>query len=186
MNIIYLDIDDVLADLTGGFVELYNRVNRTNFTKDDITDWDFMGVLPQWQHWWDYTEREPGFFRFLRPTPWAHEMVELAAKSGYRWAFCSSSPINHPGILDDRRIWLRRHFGDLDPQVQHRLIVAKRKELVVHEGDALIDDSVTNYDAVRAVGGTVFLLSQPWNEGHDARWTPEQILEWLRDVRKDG
>lgn len=183
--IIYLDIDDVLADLKRGFVELYNRVNGTDHAPSDVTGWNFAGVMQQWEHWWDYTEREPGYWRFLPPTPWAREMVELAVKSGHRWCFCSSLPIQHPGILDDRRIWLRRNFGDLDPQVQNRLVVAKRKEFVVHEGDALIDDSEANYKAVRAVGGTVFLLSQPWNRGHDARMSPEQIMDWLRNIRKD-
>ena len=183
--IIYFDIDDVLADLKRGFVELYNRVNGTSCMPEDITGWNFAGVMSHWEHWWDYTERDPGFWRFLPLTPWAKGMVERAANSDHPWCFCSSLPIRHPGILDDRRMWVQRNFGYIDPEVSKRLIVAKRKEFVVHKGDVLIDDSVTNYNAVQAVGGTVLLLSQPWNKGHDARMSPEQIMEWLRDLRKD-
>ena len=184
--IIYLDVDEVLADFTGAFVTLYNRRNGTNWTTDQITGWNFIPILQGNEKWWDYTETEKGFWRNLPLLPWAHEMVKLASESGYLWCFCTSLAICQPDILDDRRNWLHEHFREFDPKVSQRLIVAKRKELVVHEGDALIDDSVTNYDAVRAVGGTVFLLSQPWNEGHDSRWTPQQIIKWLRDIRKGG
>jgi 5'(3')-deoxyribonucleotidase len=182
--IIYFDIDDVLADLKRGFVTLYNRCSETTYKPGNITGWNFAGVLKPWENWWDYTEKDPGFWRFLPKTPWAQMMVLLAAESGYPWCFCSSLPINHPGILDDRRTWLQRNFGHLDPEVSQRLVVAKRKEFVVHEGDALIDDSVINCKAVRATGGTAFLLAQPWNEGDETRRTPKQILDWLRTIKK--
>jgi len=82
-----------------------------------------------------------------------------------------------------RKAWLDKHFT-VDPTdiPSKRLIVAQRKELVVTEGDILIDDYIKNLWAAQKVGATVFLLAQPWNQGDfPERMTPEQILKALRE-----
>lgn len=182
--IIYFDVDEVLAGLTTRFLEIYNQHNGTNYQVKHIRGWDFEGILKHYENWWDYTENHPDFWRSLPLTPWARDFVRIAADSRRQWAFCTSLPMNHPGVLDDRRVWLRHKFGDIDLKVHQRLIVARRKELVVHEGDVIVEDNPEYAQRIRAGGGTVLLLERPWNKDDPSRKTPEEIRQCLLDLQR--
>lgn len=45
-NTIALDLDSVLADVMQIWLEEYNNMFQTNFTKNDISDWHIYNVLP--------------------------------------------------------------------------------------------------------------------------------------------
>ena len=183
---IYLDCDDVLLDLTGAILDSCNARMGTNLTRNDLQDWEVDSILPAGTHWWEFTN-VPGFFRDLKPLPGSVDLVDAVRASGRAWGFLTSLPIKHTGnVMEERRICIDNNFAVDGHEIpSRRIIIAKRKELVVHEGDVLIDDYEHNIEAVEAVGGVGLLVAAPSNrKSQRPRWTLEQVRAWVLSHRK--
>ena len=184
---IYLDCDDVLFPFTQGILEACNQKHGTTLTLDDVHDWEVDTVLPAGTHWWDFTD-VPGFYRDLEPLPGARSLVDAVRASGRPWGFLTSLPIKHESsnVLEERRICIDNNFSMGGYEIpSRRLIVAKRKDLVVHPGDVLVDDYEYNIEAVEAVGGIGLLVAHPSNRSSKRpRWPLNQICAWVLSHRK--
>jgi len=182
---IYIDVDGILAQFVPALLKNYNQKHGTSLTPNDVTDWAFKGIFKHGQHWWDYTYPE-NFWTELETYSWAHALVAAAKATGKPYAFLTAlQDVEDRRSVMSRKAWLDKHFT-VDPTdiPSKRLIVAQRKELVVTEGDILIDDYIKNLWAAQKVGATVFLLAQPWNQGDfPERMTPEQILTALQVLK---
>lgn len=186
MTIIYLDVDGVLAQFAEAVVDKYNEVNGTGFTANDVTGWNFQPIIQEPDKWYNYA-RDLEMWKNLLPYPWAEPLVKAVIDTGYPWAFLTSLPIKPKGVLQARRDWVDREFGHLEQNISRRIVVAKRKELVVHEGDFLIDDTLDNCKAVRKAGGRTLLLMQPWNrdaEGKLTRCSVEHVFQVLEGLKR--
>jgi len=182
---IYIDCDDTLFPFTKGILEACNREHGTNLTVDDVIQWAVNPVLPPGVQWWEFTDRE-GFYRDLEPLPGARSLVNAVRASGRPWGFLTSLPVKHTSsnLIEERRICLDNSFAvDGRDIPSRRLIVAKRKDLVVHEGDVLIDDYIENIKAVEAVGAKGILVKQPSNRNTARpRWTLPEVTEWVKQL----
>jgi len=185
-GIIYVDVDGVLANWVQGLLSRINEAHGTSYVHDDWNSWD-ASIVPKGKKWWDYTsDRE--FWQHLPLYPWARELFMHAKVTGMPMAFLSSLPVKTPDVLEARREWLDEHMQGLWKwKPSEHLISANKKELVVHAGDLLIDDSPTNVNAVRnIVGAEVWCLAQPWNRGiTQDRLSPNVILHRLEHLRKE-
>jgi len=184
---IFIDIDGVLANYLERLLDNYNQRHGTSFIAADVTDWHLKNILQPGQKWGDYIDKD--FWTALKSYPWAHSLVRLVRDTKLPYAFLTALlDENRPDnafatFIDGRRKWLDDQFPTLEGQgfpPSTRLIFASCKDLVVKEGDLLIEDASHNVNAARAVGAHVLALAQPWNQDIKClRCTPEQILRFL-------
>ena len=177
--VIYGDVDDVLADFSGAFLDRLNAARGTRFRREDHTDYGFPGMLEPGKQWYDYVP-DVTFWASLPLHPWAQELMAAVRGTGYPYAFLSS--VFFGAAFDGRKMWLDHHFSADGAPGSKRLILAVRKSLVAREGDVLIDDAPHQIEATRQVGATVFALAMPWNGGVPGQLSPERVIQKVRDL----
>jgi 5'(3')-deoxyribonucleotidase len=179
---IFVDVDGVLADFMGQLLHNYNQKYGTNYKHADIKDWNFGGIFHSGRKWQDHINHD--FWVNLPLLPWAHQLVETIRATKKPYAFLTSLPNGTGTSVEDRRMWLDKHFM-IDPKdpPSKRMIVACRKDLVINKSDIMVDDSPDNVAAGRSVGATVLPMAQPWNPDIVGRMTPEEIMDFLYWVR---
>ena len=177
-RIIFIDVDDVLANFTRAFLARVNATNGTSFTYKDHQNWDFSCVLPPGQTWRQHISDEE-FWATLPLHPWADELMQAIWETGWEYAYLSAIPLGTAFM--GRKKWLDEHFQDGTNVAPHkRLIIAERKDFVVGGADSLIEDSPHHIEACRLTGASVLAISHPWNQGIDGLLTPQQVIDEIR------
>jgi 5'(3')-deoxyribonucleotidase len=139
---ILLDCDGPLADFSQQYLNYFNEMMGTSFTKGDIDEWDILSSLGL-----SGLEKEEarlkmhdivctkGYCMSIEPQPWAKYMVDQLKDMGH--VIVVTSPWRGSIYwMGEREKWLGQFFG-IDPK---DVIFAHRKNLVM--GDCLIDDKV--------------------------------------------
>ncbi len=181
-GILYMDVDGVLADMVGALVARVNAKNGTNWKPDDVESWDWEPIIKPPDIWWNYTG-DAKFWGTLPVLPLAQDLMRAALGTGMPVAFLSSLAIKTHGIWDARRNWLAKHFTSpqmADPGTY--LIAAERKDLVVHDGDLLIDDSEDNVIDVRRRGADGWCVARSYNVGAPNRMDVHEIIDNLAEL----
>jgi len=151
------DVDDVLCDLLTPWLASYNEEFDTNWTPDQLT---------QWEIWLDLGGREADVYRHLRASLYkvaqpffgALAVVEAVRAMGHEVVFLTSCPDawHYHAKLE----WLARYgFTRSDLEVipfGSAFALKKKNEYFT---DLLLDDGVQNVEG--RVGG--ILLSRPHN-----------------------
>jgi len=137
MERIYIDIDDVLADCSGGICKFVGRENPYNNKENwgnreihELLNIDFqdMWVKPSWEVW--------AGFELL---PWANTIVQTAISLvGVSNVFLLTAPVVSEGCCYGKQIWKINNYPDI------QMIIAKEKQACVDSNSFLIDDSVKN------------------------------------------
>jgi len=183
--VFFIDCDGVLGDWVGAILTRWNAERGTNFSAEDITDFDMTKVLgsDEWRKIWT----DKGFWANIKPYPWARALIKALRNSGSPWAILTSLPLTklHPSAAYERAWWVEKNFG---ANPDDHLIICSRKHFVVHaQGDILIDDKPKTIYEVHAAGGGPMTFKQPWNkevEEHGfERYTPEDLIEILTGER---
>jgi 5'(3')-deoxyribonucleotidase len=154
-----VDIDGVVADSVRRWVELHNQDHNTNYTIEDVTDYDFNQCAMPFKAMEQYYTRYDG----VVPVKGSLESIDVL-KTKYRIVFATS------GYGAD---WL--DFYILQPEI----IQIKDKSLL--RGYALIDDYPLNLDGFI---GVRYLHRQPWNTNrglNDVTW--KEITEHLMEAK---
>lgn len=132
MNIL-IDMDGIIVDLLGRWIEVQNRENGSGISVADVTAFD-SAVLD------NSIYNRDGFFDDLDPIPGAIEGVTFLANHGHNITIATSGASN----ADSARAkieWVRRHFSHLS-WGKNQMMIGSRKHLL--SGDVLIDDSPPN------------------------------------------
>lgn len=115
-KIVYIDMDNVLADYDKAFKLAINKNPAIGF--------------PQSQY---------GFFLNLEPVDAAIESVKLLLKSDLYDVYVMTAPsIQNPLCYTEKRVWIERYFG---LEFVEKLIISSNKSLL--KGEYLIDDHVS-------------------------------------------
>lgn len=153
---ILCDVDGVLADTTGEFLEGLKILAGKAFDPADVGEWDYqkaLNISAEEEHvgWsWVHTETTPeveGSVAAIQRLAQRHRVVFVTAPHSHisDWTF-------------GRERWLKKRFGNLP------IIHTTNKELI--PGSVLIDDKPENIGAWQnAHGGLGILFAQPWNLG---------------------
>jgi predicted DNA-binding transcriptional regulator YafY len=112
-QIVYFDMDGVLADFQSGIDQL----------SDDMKE-KFKG----------HEDDAPGIFKTLKPYPAAIDAFHRIS-SKYDCFVLTTAPWNNPTSPNDKREWLKKHLGEA---VDRKMIISHRKDL--NCGSYLIDD----------------------------------------------
>lgn len=173
---IYLDIDEVLVDWTGGVMRLLGIDRAEALAKWDALDprpWDFFDALglDAEEAWRRIDEAGPEFWRDLEWLPWGQEVYELCCASAPTVLVTSPSP--HVSCVAGKLAWLHKHFGPCAKS----WAMTPSKFFFAHPGALLIDDSPHNCASFVEAGGRALLFPGVGNYRHDL--APSQVVPYL-------
>lgn len=181
--IVLLDCDGVLADFTGGILRVYNERYGTDFSHEDITDWDMAHCLGVPNRTIYGIASEPGFCANLKPLPGAEQALDDLNKIAD--VYCVTSPIHSSKHwMYERTEWLSSRGVPY-----RRIIQGSAKHIIV--GDVFIDDKprsvqqwvyARNKRLGRTDGDGAFLWAQPYNNPDGCLYEDSKgnITSWRR------
>lgn len=164
---IAVDQDQVLADLLGYWLDLYNNDYNDNLYRHEVTGWDIEKyVKPECGlKIYDYLN-DPQTFYNLPVIEYSQDV--LRELNEYFEIFVVTSPWNMNNVLPKYK-WLKKHFSFLD---EHNFVFTKNKSII--NTYALIDDSPKNLETF---GGRKVLFDAPHNH-KESRFT--RASDWLK------
>lgn len=171
--IIFVDMDDVIADTYGKHIEMYNQEFNQTLALADIKSGEVWHNVPE-IHQSSIREHAltTGFFRDLKPIKDSISIMrDLCQKHE---VYIASAATQFPNSLREKSDWLDEFFPFID--WQHRIMCGHKSIL---KGDLLIDDRTLNLD--NFVGETL-LFSSPHNfheNGHERMNSWSDIAERL-------
>lgn len=177
---IFLDLDDVLADFSEAACRIHNKPLPTTWGL--YTEWG----MSREDFWRPINDMGDDFYlRCVRPFPWVDDIL-LAAKTADREVAILTAPgDNWPGLNGKKR-WVDRYVGNVIGDVP--LILCHEKHLLAAPGRLLVDDKYENCLHFAMFGGSSILFPRPtnteWCKPHESWLTAmDKIREWGREYR---
>ena len=148
---IAIDLDTVLNNLNEVWLERYNADYKDNVTNADLKTWDIASFVKCGANIYDYL-KEPGFFRNLKPQPYAIEATKWMAE---HFDLCIATAYVPQACLDKAE-WVDEYFPHIG---SNNIIFCNDKGKILT--DYLIDDGGHNIEAFKGRG---IVYDQPYNE----------------------
>ncbi|HEA21578.1 MAG TPA: 5'(3')-deoxyribonucleotidase [Pricia antarctica] len=152
--ILFVDMDEVMADTYGAHVEIYNRDYEENLSLETCMGKEVWHTVPEERQTSvkDHA-RNRGFFRNLNPILDSQTVLE-ALNEKYE-VYIASAAMQFPNSLEEKSEWLDVHFPFIPWQ---RRILCGHKHIL--KGDILIDDRSYNLTEFQ---GRSLLFTSPHN-----------------------
>ncbi len=178
-KIIFLDMDGVLCDFSGGACRLFGW-DATARHKYGWDFWEGFGYTEADFHAGIIKAGEP-FWAGLDELPHARQIYDHCLATGAAVMFASSPTREFSGVRGKYE-WLVKLTGK--PNVGRQFIPILLKELLAGPNRLLIDDKDENVEAFRSAGGSAILFPQPWNArrmlvNEALKLTCMEIDEWM-------
>ncbi|WP_276372983.1 5'(3')-deoxyribonucleotidase [Chryseolinea sp. H1M3-3] len=154
MKRLIIDMDDVIADATGQFIQFYEKEFGVRVTRDSLNHKDEGLGFPAHHH--EVIQQFPfreTFFQTMIPHEGSQEALEKLNKK-YE-LFIVSAAMQFPQSLIEKFKWLAEYF----PFLHWKQIVFCGSKAVVH-GDYMIDDLAYNLETFN---GEKFIFTAPHN-----------------------
>lgn len=174
-----IDVDEVLADFAGPFIQTAYEITGIRYTEDDFDGWDLFEALPS-----DEVRKTvfkamqaPGYCSNFPVKPGALEAVRELRKIVE--VTPTTRPFPSPTWKHDRDVWLWDHFGFEGDE-----IVNCTKKFLVH-GDAFLDDSPENvilWQAAHPDG--VAMLQHSFATKKQTEYDYLRVITWDEVIRK--
>ena len=180
--IIFLDMDQVLADFDKAAAELFGvDIKRVNEIRT-ADDWDLcplLGRLTGGEVTKEMLQDEvtacgDKFWEDLEPMPWANQLVQIVEEYSSKWIalsgpmFCHTS---HSGKIK----WLRNHIHPTFDE----FILTGNKHLLAAPGRILIDDKPSAVRRFVGYGGISILFPSYGNSNRDVLLEEGDPLEYV-------
>lgn len=137
-TVILVDMDDVMVDLVGHWVDYLNEKYNTNVKFEDITDWNFSMFFPSVPVEEVYKPLEKkNFWKNIKPIEDSIKYLKLLYEEGYQIYICTST--HWKNVKYKYKYVLSKYF-DFIPW--KNVIIAADKSMV--KADYLIDDGIHN------------------------------------------
>jgi len=178
IDIIYLDIDGVLADFIGGVMKAFDL-------EYDYNKWP--GALgPDGWNWFesfgltfDQVDAECTA-KFWAGMEWMHDGCDMfnLVNGGPVGAHLLTTPMKNPESTTGKLTWIEKYLNN--KWRKNAIVTGAPKKLFARPGALLIDDRDKNVEEFRAAGGEAILVPRPWNKlyphaGHSARIVRENL-----------
>ncbi len=154
MKRIAIDMDDVIADATQKFCDVYEAEFGIRIAKHDFLGKEFHEVVPK-EHQrfvYEYPFRK-GFFQDLQVIPHSQEiMLRLSKKYEI---FIVSAAMEFPLSLSEKYQWMSEHFPFIS---WHHIVFCGSKSII--KADYLIDDRIKN---LKNFDGKAIVFTAPHN-----------------------
>lgn len=180
MQVIYLDVDQVLADWSGGLYRLLNVRREDVLARLPEGEWDVCTALPGYSKsaaWRKIDAAGAAFWEGLDLLPWAHELHDLCMSLAPTYLL--TSPSLHPSSYAGKAAWVHKHFGSRFRNV----ILTSAKEQCARPGALLIDDRPKNCTKFVQHCGDAILFPAHGNEHAEHENDPMPFIRrelWLR------
>jgi len=163
-RIIFVDIDEVLADFTTPAVEIHRWTRNQLERERSPGQWSIektMGLSTN-EFWEPINALGTRFWIDIKPLPWFEELLAvlegLNDQTESEW-FLLSSPSVSPSAHLGKCIWIRNYFGTQFD----RFFITPYKELFAQADRILIDDSEENLFKFERHGGKGVLFPSRGN-----------------------
>lgn len=160
MNI-YLDLDGVITDFTGGCKKIFDwPVWDHEPLKDTkghlrITSKEFWEKIDSYgEKWWAE----------LEPESWAQELVDIVRFYDRDFTILTSPSASH-FAASGKVLWLQKFFKDKFFE-NYIITPAKNKQKHANKQSVLIDDNDKNCEEFREQLGYTVLFPRIWNQNH--------------------
>ena len=153
MRRLIIDMDDVIADATGQFIDHYEREFGVRVSRESLNHQDEGHGFPDHHDAIRQFPFRPNFFRTMSPNPGSEKVME-ALNQKYD-LFIVSAAMEFPLSLSEKLDWLKQYF----PYLSWKQIVFCGSKTVVH-GDYMIDDLHYN---LAGFNGEKYIFSAPHN-----------------------
>ena len=158
--IAYIDMDDVLVDFTGGFLELLGWTPQRYLKSVKREVWPLYETTGQTadEFWAMIRSGGERFWETLLPTEHCYQVITLVQQYFDEWYLLTTPGIGHDGFrcLDSytgKLKWIRNQFGiKFD-----NYVLTPHKHLVAHNS-LLIDDNPENVTSFRRNGGAAIVF----------------------------
>ena len=164
--VIFVDMDDVIADTYGKHIEMYNEEFNEFLSLSKIQSGEVWQNVPEMHQ--DSIRRHAltdGFFRNLKPVKDSIPVLkELCQKHE---VFIASAAMQFPNSLREKSDWIDQYFPFIS--WQYRILCGHKYML---NGDLLIDDRSLNLDKFQ---GNTLLYSSPHNIHENSH---ERVNSW--------
>lgn len=154
---VFVDLDEVVADLLTDFALLCNERLGTNITRESFIDWNWSDLLGFPPEVFQNLLSTPGLFTKLKPIPEAVPSIRKLMKDD-RFDILFLSASTSRTSCSEKRNWVRQHFGQKGAE---NLILTTRKDVIGTKEDWLIDDRPKN---IQEWKGTALLFDAPHNK----------------------
>lgn len=154
MKRLIVDMDDVIADATGQFINFYEKEFGVRIERSVLDGKDEGEGFPDNHSVLATFPYRPNFFRTMVPNEKSQHVLEQLSKK-YD-VFIVSAAVQFPNSLNEKLDWLGEHF----PFLHWKQIVFCGSKAVVH-GDYMIDDLPHN---LKTFNGQPFIYTAPHNK----------------------
>ncbi|SEK88235.1 5'(3')-deoxyribonucleotidase [Maribacter orientalis] len=141
--ILFVDMDEVIADTYGAHIELYNAEFNGELTTELCSGSEVWRMVPEAHQ--DSVRKHAtrrGFFRNLKIIPGSQDVLEQLSRK--HEVYIASAAMQFPNSLEEKSEWLDEHFPFIP--WQNRILCGHKHVL---KGDILIDDrnyNLENFD----------------------------------------
>lgn len=141
--VLFIDMDEVIADTYGAHIEIYNAEFKGELTTELCKGSEVWHMVPEAHQ--DSVRKHAtrrGFFRNLKPIAGSQEI--LARLADKYEVYIASAAMQFPNSLEEKSDWLDEHFPFIP--WQNRILCGHKHIL---KGDILIDDrsfNLKNFD----------------------------------------
>ena len=164
--IIFVDMDEVIADSYGHFIRLYNQEVNANLRRETIVSGEaWENVPPERQERVKQYHWEPGFFADLDPLPGSQDILKEIAS--VHEVYIATAATQFPNSLREKSDWLDQYFPFI--HWRNRILCGDKSIL---KGDVLIDDRSYN---LRSFEGRSIMFASPHNNGSNGF---EKVSSW--------
>lgn len=162
--IILVDLDDIVVDLRGPWVQWINESFNLQLTGEHLTDWSIEKCVPEsvGKEVYNFLNLQ-GIFSCLEPMPGAVEALTYLHEMGYDIVI-ASAPARDAYTAAQKLLWIAEWI----PWMSRRdVLLGHRKELI--KADVFIDDSPANLIKYReawpgdAKGPFLITIDWPFN-----------------------
>ncbi len=134
---ISVDLDGIVADLHGRWLELYNSEHGESLTKDGITVYEMADVTKIGGDIYKYLE-VPGLYTGLDPLAGSIDALKILNERGHELHILSAASRN-PQTAADKLVWCEKHLPFLN---RRQITISHQKHRFAT--DVFIDDAPAN------------------------------------------
>ncbi len=160
-----IDMDGVLVDLHGPWMSWINQEYGTNYTVQDINQWEISKLPGLCPKVYNYL-RLPGTFSEAPAITWSRYYLQKLYSEGHEIIICTAAICG----FEEKLQWIKKHIPFIKPE---DVVFTYKKYLV--QGDVLLDDKTQNLEEFATHGSGIGIA---FTAAHNQDWTGPRVASW--------
>lgn len=172
---ICVDVDGVLADLIGSWINKYNNMYNDDLKPSDITSWDFHDKVKCGKK--IYSLLTPDIFESLEVIEDSQRVMEKLNQLYDVWIVTAAKKAE---VIPAKSRWIKKHFGFIDKE---QIVYVPRKSIC--RAEWMVDDRPANLETFVGTG-LLFNAHHNHDETRFLRMNNWKEIEAYFDDRYEG